>query len=186
MRLDIMEVRRRFGGYISSQVRLRLQGRDEVDIATVAESVFEDLERIGEIRGEHGDDSLRNLIRRVTVFNCIDHIRRWESKKNAHPRSFQDLSGGGPGGINPGSAFEAAEDRVDSDDLASLAEKYGVKSRNLALLDARIAGRSRAELAAMFGISENSVHCRLVYLRRKIAAAIRKKDRLDSLKAHER
>lgn len=191
MRIDISEVRQRFGGYILSRARMGLQGRDEADILTVVDSVYKDLERIGEIRGEHGDDSLRNLIKRVTWFNCVDYIRRWNSKKNLQPRNLQLANEGGVAstdasdyGADPAAVYEAGQELAEQADIASLADlavKHGIKSKNLALLEDRIAGLSRREVAKKHDLSENQVHCRLVYLKRKILAGIEKRKRLDRL-----
>jgi len=196
LKIDIWDVRERYQGFLYALCLRRLTGRDEIDILTVIESVYKDLERIGECRGEA---ELRALVSRVAYFNIIDHIRRWTSKKNYHPRSFQlekhgedfggesddefdlgDRDGGiaspqtpGSIGADPAAEYEAAQEGADQGDIttvADLARKYGIKSKSLALMEDRIAGLSRLEIAEKHGLSENQAHCRLVYLRRQFKA----------------
>jgi len=163
--------RRKWEGFIRYWLQRGLMGRDETEIEVVMESVYKDLERMGEIKGQHGDASLRALIRLVTKRRCIDFIRRWNSRKHYQPRSMQGVEEGGfrlpdggrasgdygmaytPRNVNDIGAdpldkleaaeFRASHKRIKKDRSVSLTKKYRIKYRINAVNLALLKGRQR-------------------------------------------
>jgi DNA-directed RNA polymerase specialized sigma24 family protein len=84
--------------------------------------------------------------------------------------------------------FRASHKRIKKDNPISLAKKYRIKYRidamNLALLKGRQRRKSYRELGKAFGLSENQVHCRLYYWKKKIRGMVEKKKRLEGFVKH--
>jgi len=153
----IVGCRRKWEGFIRYWVHKGLYGRDDVEAEIVMDSVYKSLESIGKIKGQHGDRSLRALIRTVTKRRCIDYIRRCESRKHHKPRFMQEVAEGGfrlpdgsrasgdygrsyePRDVNDIGAdpadklevaeFKASQKRIKKDNPISLNKKYRIKYR---------------------------------------------------------
>ena len=98
------------------------------------------------------------------------------------PRDVNDI------GADPLDKLEAAEfrasyKRIKKDSPVLLTKKYRIKYRinavNLGLLKGRRQRKSYRELGREFGLSENQVHCRLYYWKKKIREAVEKRERLE-------
>ncbi|MEN6560670.1 MAG: hypothetical protein ABFD52_07840 [Acidobacteriota bacterium] len=139
-------------------------GFDAPLVEEVLARVYASLERVGEIRADRGEKSVRSFCRLVALRRLYDYWRREASRRRRLDRVTRN---------------DMMRKRItDPTRLAIMAEDAGVEVMHSDLMRAHLAGASRREMAERFGLTENQVRGRLGYSRRKIRSDLARKIRL--------
>jgi len=168
MIIDINEIKEKYTNYIFGIVSARLKipkpevfipDSPELDDSPIHRLIYErvlnNLAKLGEIRADHGERSLMNLIRKITNARCIDLFRNalsWQKKREK------------AAGMEACTADR--ERQFDRWRYRRRLEDIHLKEKYVDILMARSEGLGRKEIGRRFGLTEQQVKIRLEYGRK--------------------